>query len=180
MTALVLDTKYDSIEGINEIRDRLGNSGNIRNSITPVLRQASLIGAETARELAPEGATGRLKANIANEGITFRISRDVVTARFGVQPVRSPGRGSPLYPMFVHQGTGLFGRIGRMIVAKRARKMVFPGGGKPWPIAAGRTGTVATLSVRGQRPQPYMDRAYETARTYVEAHLDDMLRNMVD
>lgn len=178
--ALVISTQYDRIEGIDEIRDRLGDSGHIRNSVTPVLREASRIGAATARQVAPEGSTGRLKANIADEGITFRVTGGFVTARFGVQPVRSPGRGSPLYPMFVHQGTGLFGRVGRMITAKRAPRMVFPAGGKPWPIAAGRTGMVVRLAVRGQRPQPYMDRAYDTARAYVETHLDEVLRNLIE
>src|SRR3954468_10704701 len=121
--SLSIAVKYDRVEGINEIRDRLGDSGNVRGSVTPILREASRLGAETARASAPEGATGRLKANIANDAITFRVRDDYVTARFGVQPVRNPGRGRPTYPMFVHEGTGLYGRVGRLITAKRAPKM---------------------------------------------------------
>lgn len=180
LTSLVLAVQTDRIEGIDAIRDRLGDSGNIRGAVTPVLRQAARVGAEAARLHAPRGSTGRLAGAIADDAIVFRIRGDVATARFGVQPVRNPGRGSPLYPIFVHEGTGLYGRRHRLITPRRSPAMVFPRGGKPWPVVAGRSGVVIARAVRGQKPQPYMLTAYEEARVYVETHLDDIFRRLVD
>jgi hypothetical protein len=97
-----------------------------------------------------------------------------------VQPVTDPGRGRRLYPIYVHEGTGLFGRLHRRIVARRSSVMVFPGGGQPWPTHFGRTGTVVKTSVKGQRAQPYMAAAYEEAKVYVEAHLDELFNRLVD
>jgi hypothetical protein len=178
--ALQLAVQSDAIEGINEIRQRLGDSGNVRDSVTPVLRRAARLGAESARIHAPRGSTSRLAGAIDDDAIVFRIRGDVATARFGVQPVPNPGRGSPLYPIYVHEGTGLLGRLRRVIAAKRAPAMVFPGGGKSWPIVAGHTGLIRKHFVRGQRPQPYMTYAYEEARVYVEAHLDDVVNRLVN
>lgn len=174
-----IETRGD-IRGINEIRDRLGDSGTIRSEVTPVLRHGARLGAEAARIRAPKGATGRLQEAIDDDAIVFRVRRDVVEARFGLQPVLNPGRGDPLYPLAVHRGTGLFGRLHRYITPRRAPAMVFPGGGKPWPVHAGVTGLVRRFSVRGQKPQPYMTYGYEVARAYVESQLDDMVRRLVD
>lgn len=178
--ALQLAVQTGNIEGLDAIRDRLGNSGNIRDSVTPVLRRGARVGTEAARLHAPRGSTGRLAEQIADDGIVFRIRGDVATARFGVQPVPAPGRGDRLYPIYVHEGTGLYGRLHRLITPRRARAMAFPGGGKPWPTMVGRTGIVVKRTVRGQRPQPYMFMAFEEARAYVEANLDDIFRRLVD
>jgi hypothetical protein len=178
--SLHVAVQTDRIGGVDEIRDRLGDSGNVRSAVTPVLRRAARLGAETARMHAPKGTTGRLEGAISDDAIVFRIRGDYIAARFGVQPVSEPGRGSSLYPMYVHEGTGIYGRRHRLITPRRAPTMVFPGGGKAWPIAAGRTGFVERRAVRGQRPQPYMTRAYEEARAYVEAHLDDVFRGLVE
>lgn len=168
------------IGGIDEIRERLGDSGNVRSAVTPILQEGALVGARAAKRHAPRGATGRLSASIAEDAIVFRIRGDTVAARFGVQPVMDPGRGSRFYPIYVHEGTGLHGRLKRLITARRAPAMVFPGGGKPWPVQHGRTGVVVRSSVRGQRPQPYMTAGYEEAKIYVEQHLDDLFRRLVD
>jgi hypothetical protein len=58
--------------------------------------------------------------------------------------------------------------------------MVFPAGGKPWPVEIGRTGRVVKRTIRGQRPQQYMTRAYDEAKAYVEVHLDEIFRRLVD
>jgi len=168
------------VDTIGVLRERLGDSGNIRNSVTPVLRRAARLGAHEARVAAPRGATGRLADAIADDAFEFRVRGDVATARFGVQPVPNPGRGSRLYPLYVHEGTGIHGRLGRVITAKRKPNMIFPDGGKPWPVSFTRLGLVKTASVSGQRAQPYMTRAFEVAQAEVEAQLDDMIRNIVD
>jgi hypothetical protein len=179
--SLVLAVQTDrSITGIDEIRDKLGDSGNVRGAVTPVLRDAARVGTEAARLHAPRGSTGRLSGAIANDAIVFRIRGDTVAARFGVQPVRDPGRGSPLYPIYVHEGTGLYGRLKRVITPKRSPVMVFPGGGKPWPVLIGHTGVVKKVVVRGQRAQPYMTTAFEEASAYVDRHLDEVFRRLVE
>lgn len=178
--ALILAAQTGRVDGINAIRDKLGDSGNVRNSVTPVLRQGARVGTEAARLHAPRGSTGRLAGAIADDAIVFRIRGDIATARFGVQPVDNPGRGSRLYPIYVHEGTGLHGRLHRLITPKRSPVMVFPGGGKPWPVAIGRTGLMMRISVQGQRTQPYMTTAYEEARVYVEAHLDEVFERLVE
>jgi hypothetical protein len=179
--SLVLAVQTDrTIAGIDEIRARLGDSSNVRGSVTPILREGARVGTEFARLHAPRGSTGKLAGAIEDDAIVFRIRGDVVAARFGVQPVRDPGRGSRLYPIYVHEGTGLYGRLHRVITPKRSPVMVFPGGGKPWPTVIGRTGRVVKRSVRGQRAQPYMHSAYEEAKVYVEAHLDEIFRRLVE
>jgi hypothetical protein len=167
-------------DGIDVIRDRLGDSGTIRKNVTPVLQEAARIGATAARIHAPKGATGRLSDAIVDDAFTFRVREDYVNVRFGVTPVMPPGRGSSLYPIYVHEGTGLYGRLHRRITAKTGRRMFFPGGGKPWPTEFGRTGRVVKSSVRGQKAQPYMGLAYEEASVYVETHLDEMMSRLVD
>jgi hypothetical protein len=178
--ALQLAVQTGSVEGIDEIRNRLGDSGNIRRSVTPILREAARVGAVAARLHAPRGSTGRLAREIADDAIVFRIRGDVATARFGVQPVRDPGRGSPLYPIYVHEGTGLYGSLSRVITPRRAKAMIFPGGGKKWPVAFGHTGSVVKFVVRGQRAQPYMLAAFEEADAYVNSHLDELVNRIVD
>jgi hypothetical protein len=178
--SLVLAVQTERIDGINAIREKLGDSGNIRGSVTPILRRGARVGVESARVHAPKGSTRRLSDAIADDAITFRVRGDYAVARFGVQPVMNPGRGSRLYPIYVHEGTGLFGRLHRVITPKRSPVMVFPGGGKPWPVLIGRTGVVVKRSVRGQRAQPYMAHAYEEAAAYVGAHLDEMVERMLD
>lgn len=178
--SLYLAVKTGRIEGIDEIRNRLGDSGTIRGNVTPILKEGARVGAAAARTAAPRGVTKGLTEAIADDAFVFRVRKDVVNVRFGVQPVRDPGRGSPFYPVYVHEGTGLYGRLHRVITAKRAGQMVFPGGGKPWPTIFGRTGRVKRFSVRGQKPQPYMAVAYEEAKRFIETHLDDMARRLVE
>lgn len=168
--SLVIGVRTEHIEGLDVLRERLGDSGNIRRDVTPMLRRAARLGAETARAEAPKGATHELVDAIADDAIEFRVRGGVVAARFGVQPVVGRQGGSPLYPLYVHEGTGIYGRLHRVIKSRRAKFMVF------W----GRTGLVFARSVRGQRPQPYMTRAYEVAAAYVEAHLDEMVDRIVD
>lgn len=170
----------EKTEGIDVLRDHLGNTGQLRKNVTPILREGARVGSAAARGAAPKGATGRLGDQIADDAIVFRIRDDLATARFGVQPVPNPGRGSRLYPLFVHEGTGLYGRMHRLIASKRGNLMVFPGGGKPWPTMFGTTGKVVKLTVRGQHPQPYMRVGYEAASAYVESQLADLLNRLVD
>jgi hypothetical protein len=164
----------DSIDGLEEARARLGDSGQIQRRMADVLNQAARIGAQSARIYAPK-RTSDLAQHIREDDVQFTIGASI-EARFGVSRVYPRGvggrfkAGSQIYPLFVHEGTGLFGRLHRVITPKRAKVMVF----------MGRTGLVKARFVRGQKPQPYMREAYADARAYIEAHLDDMVRGLIE
>jgi hypothetical protein len=170
-----IEVGIDRIEGLEEVRARLGDSGQIRRRTGEVLNQAARIGVQSARIYAPKDK--RLLVNaITEDAVHFTAGQEFIEASFGVQPVSRATRGeggrftgskpgARNYPLWVHEGTGLYGRLHRLIRPRRAKAMVF----------VGRTGLVITKSVRGQKPQPYMTEAYADARAYIDAHLDDML-----
>jgi hypothetical protein len=93
--ALQLAVQTGSVEGIDEIRSksrRLGQPAAQRHA-DPARGRACRCRCRSAARSA--WLTGRLARGIADDAIVFRIRGDVATARFGVQPVRDPGRGSP-------------------------------------------------------------------------------------
>jgi DNA-binding winged helix-turn-helix (wHTH) protein len=65
--SLVLAVQTERIDGIDAIREKLGDSGNIRGSVTPILRRGARVGAESARVHAPRGSTKRLSEAIADD-----------------------------------------------------------------------------------------------------------------
>jgi hypothetical protein len=169
----------DRIDGLEEVRARLGDSGQVRRRMADVLNEATRIGVESARVHAPKDQ--RLLVNaISKDSIQFTAGQEFIEASFGVSPVSRATRGaggrftgssegSRIYPLYVHEGTGLYGRLHRLIRPKRARAMVF----------VGRTGLVVRRTIKGQRPQPYMEHGYQDARAYIDAHLDDMVDRLV-
>jgi hypothetical protein len=170
-----IEVGIDRIEGLEEVRARFGDSGQIGQRMSEVLNQAARIGVHSARIYAPKDKELLVNA-ITEDSIRFTAGQEFIEASFGVQRVNRSTRGaggrftgskpgSRIYPLWVHEGTGLYGRLHRLIRPKRKKAMVF----------VGRTGLVITKSVKGQRPQPYMTEAYMDARAYIDAHLDDML-----
>lgn len=161
--------------GLEQVRDRFGNTSQIRRDTARVLNEAARIGAQSARIYAPK-RSGALASHIKDDSVRFTIADERIEARFGVERVFTRGAGgrftsgSQIYPLFVHEGTGLFGHLNRLITPRRGEYMVF----------LGRTGLIRTQSTRGQRPQPYMTEAFEDARAYIEAHLDDMVERLID
>jgi hypothetical protein len=177
---LSIQVGIDSIDGLDEFRERLGDSSQIRRRMHEVLEEASRIGAQSARIYAPKDKALLVNA-IKDDSVQFTMSDGTVEARFGVSPVDRSTRGeggrftgskagSRRYPIYVHEGTGLYGHLKRVITPKRASPMVF----------LGRTGWVRTKSVRGQRPQPFMRHGYEDARAYIAAHLDDFANRLFE
>lgn len=176
---MTIEVGVDRIEGLDEVRERLGNSGRVRRDVADVLNRAARIGVASARVHAPKDKR-LLVAAISEDSIQFTVRRDHVEASFGVGPVSRATRGAGgrftgsasgarNYPLWVHEGTGLYGHFHRLITPRRAKAMAF----------VGRTGFVVTKTVRGQRPQPYMQRGYDDARAYVDTHLDDMISGLV-
>jgi hypothetical protein len=134
---------------------------------------------QSARIYAPKDKFLLVNA-ITRDAIHITAGQEFIEASFGVQPVSRATRGaggrftgskpgSRKYPLWVHEGTGLYGRLQRLIRPRRANAMVF----------IGRTGLVITKTTRGQRPQPYVREGFEDAKAYVEAHLDDMVRGFI-
>jgi hypothetical protein len=161
---MTIEVGVDRIEGLDEVRARLGNSGQIKRDMGDVLNQAARIGVQSARIYAPKDK-GLLVRAITEDAVRLTAGQEFIEASFGVQDVSRATRGaggrftgskpgSRRYPLWVHEGTGLYGRLQRLITPRRASHMVF----------VGRTGLVFTKTTRGQRPQPY-----------IAAHLDDML-----
>lgn len=62
------------------------------------------------------------------------------------------------YAMYVHEGTGIYGPVGHPIVPRRARFLVFEWHGQTWFLR----------SVRGQKPNPFADRAMDTTAGRVQ------------
>lgn len=150
-----------------ELRARLG-SGGAHRALADLLDEAARVGQQSAEIYAPERAR-RLKRKLESVPANRDLGGDL-EARVGVGRVHEfPGRlglpvseGAEMYPLYVHEGTGLFGAFHRMIRPRRAKRMRFPG----------RTGIVYAKAVQGQQPQPYMKDAFEDVTSYVRARLD--------
>lgn len=71
---------------------------------------------------------------------------------------------------WVHQGTGLYGPYHSPIVPVRAPRLVFYWHGRKW----------RKRSVRGQKPQPFLDQAYEYVRNVYEPAKLSVLRAEID
>lgn len=176
-----MSVQIDSeVIGLEHVRERLGNSGQVNRQIGRVLNEAARIGVAVARAEAPKDSH-RLVDAIREDNIQFTTAQGFIEASFGVGRVSRATRdergrftgstgGALRYPLWVHEGTGLYGHFHRAITPKRAKAMRF----------VGRTGIVVTKSVRGQRPQPFMRQGYEAARAYIDSHLDDLVNNLFE
>ncbi len=102
-----------------------------------------------ARDEAPV-VTGNLRHSITSRvsGIGFRTHGEV--------------RATAPYAQYVHQGTGLFGPHHRKIVPREKKALRFVAGGQ----------ILFRRSVRGQRPNPFMDRALETVSPDIPSIVD--------
>lgn len=86
------------------------------------------------------------------------------------------------YGLFVEEGTGIFRPGGHPITPKSGRWLVFRDPGTVNTFFSNqrlfhprRKGLVFARSVRGQRPQPFMEEAYhEIVRTYAPARLEKL------
>lgn len=117
---------------------------------------------ELARENAPEGPTGRLKAHpVERRDLKRRVRGPgglVVKSELSVPD-------KPEHAKWVHDGTGVFGPRGAVIVPRTAPFMVFEYQGR-----IHRRKTVA-----GQSPQPYLREAMEEAeRTIIPLKLAEL------
>lgn len=73
------------------------------------------------------------------------------------------------YPYYVHEGTGLYGKLSRLIRPRRAKAM-------RW---VGRTGLMFAKTTKGQRPQPYVGEAFQDLQSYIPQRLDMMVRRIL-
>ena len=107
---------------------------------------------EFAKKEAPE-RTGTLKKSIEIDDRDLK-NGIVKVGHFSTPEITvDTTEGKGIYPLFVHLGTGLFGPRKRKITPKRAKVLRFRVGDK----------TVFAKSVRGQEPNPYLERGLNKA-----------------
>lgn len=162
-------------DDVGELRRRLGDPRAIERALVDMLDTIAETAEHEAEMAAPKG-TRRLEHAIGRTRASRQPS-GAVMAVVGVGEVHGPDLGAlgPLrdkqsaYPFFVHQGTGLFGSKHQVIRPRFARAMRFHG----------RLGLIVTGSVRGQRPQPYVGRAYEESQAVVPGAVDVAVNRML-
>jgi hypothetical protein len=158
-----------------ELRARIG-SGGVQRALGDLLDESARIGRQSAEIYAPERSR-RLKRKLVSTPAN-REPTGALEARVGVGEVHDfPGRGAAgppsegaeLYPLYVHEGTGLFGAYHRLIRPRRAKLMMFPG----------RTGLIRAKTTQGQRPQPYLAEAFEDVTAYIRGRIDSTIDEII-
>lgn len=146
---------------------------------------------ERAKFFAPVGKTGELKAHpTKRDKLTGVVEgrAPLFGGGFAIQgPLgfvkgvgETPGRtvshivisipDHPKHAIWVHEGTGIFGPHHSPIVPRSSPFLVFKG----------NHGWIRTRSVRGQSPQPYLEKAYlEVDASYVPSRVE-RLRAEID
>lgn len=101
--------------------------------------------------------TGALRASIAYE-VTVR--GDTITVRIG---------SGEKHALFVHEGTGIYGPKGTPIRPKRAKVLRFLSSRSASSgfIGPGGQGFVFVKEVKGMRPRPYLTKALERAKAFL-------------
>lgn len=164
----VVELRFErGVRDLEEAQRRLGDSGLVRRHMVDLLNEGARVGERSAKIYVPkrtrrtETAIGRVLAHSTASGD--------VEARTGVSEVRGVPGASRRSPIFVHEGTGLFGIFGRPIRSPRGKKMKF----------MGRTGLIYVLSTRGQEAQPFIAEAYADVVAFVEQRIDHMVDSIL-
>jgi hypothetical protein len=76
----------------------------------------------------------------------------------------------PRYAKWVHDGTGIYGPRKQRITPVKAKFMTFDAYGQSWRLS----------SVKGQRPNPFLLRAYEDVNIYYVPARIQYLRRQID
>lgn len=155
-----------------EAYGRLGSTGHIRRELGDVLDESARLGAQSAELYAPKGKSHGLERAISSEHAKMQGdgSLQAVAGVTKVDPSGLPDAASEDYPFMVHEGTGLFGALKRMITPRTAPAMVFPG----------RTGLVVARRLKGQEPQPFVAEAFVDVNVYLPQRLDKMVNDILD
>lgn len=174
MTIVELEVRSE-VGSLDEAWRRLGNTGIVRRELGDLLDEGARIGAASIELYAPERSRG-LKRAIGSQAAS-RQADGGLEARAGVGEVLSlPGQrlgptreNYAAYPYYVHEGTGVYGIFHRAIKPVRAHFMRF----------IGRTGLIYARTVRGQKPQPYVEEAYADVVVFIEQRIDRMVHRIL-
>lgn len=160
---------------LEQVRGRLGNTGMIRSAMADVLDEGARLGEQSAKMYAPRGDRGGITRAISSQP-AHRGATSALEAVVGVSRASSDGMSlgaegdKTAYPWYVHEGTGLFGKVGQLIRPRRAKAMRF----------FGRTGLVFAKTVRGQKPQPYVGEAFIDVNEYIKQRIGSMVRRIIE
>jgi hypothetical protein len=165
--------EFALVGGVAEARQRLGNTGNIRRELADVVNESARLGSMLAKEEAPFRTRALQGAIVFDE--SDRTPTGAIEAVVGVhRTLRAglrlgPDGNEDAYPYYVHEGTGLYGEYNRMIKPTRAKAMTW----------FDKFGYMRRTRTRGQRPNPYMERAFEElAHSYIPQRIDLMVRRI--
>lgn len=75
-------------------------------------------------------------------------------SKFAINGLEAEVRPTAKHAIWVHEGTGIYGKYKRPIQPKRARVLAWQGSG----------GMIFARSVKGIKPNPFMDRAYKKVK----------------
>lgn len=165
--------EFTHVGDLEQARRRLGDTGHLRRELADVLDESARLGQVLAREEAP--TRSRALQGAIEYDDTDRTAAGALEATVGVhRTLRAgltlgPEGNEELYPLFVHEGTGLFGASHRLIRPVRAPVM-------RW---FDRFGSMSRKTTRGQRANPYIERAFEQlVHEYIPQRLDLMVQRI--
>jgi len=133
----------------------------------PVSRDDTRLGITTdvpafGNQQSVRGARGRFVAAVP---IGTPVGETIIRTTLGIPE-------EPMHAIWVHDGTGIYGPKKQMITAHRPGGfMVFPK--SRWPTAVFKRSIYRFQAVKGQKPQPYLDRAFLVVdKSYVPVRIE--------
>ncbi len=138
----------------------------IHNSAKEFVEDAADVAYRSFQRHAPVGLTGRTHEAIFKTRATISETGGY-EASAGVSEVE--GASDPRYPLYVHEGTGIFGPSKAPIFATHGNVMVFEKEGE---------GAVFTRWVQGQEAQPYLQDVADDVQRWIRVHKHDIVRTI--
>ena len=148
----MFETLVTKIKGIDEVRE--GFKRHPRFSVQVMdqtVKKTALMLVESIKRNTPV-KTSALKTSIRAD---FSPLRAIIAPH---QP----------YALYVHEGTGIYGKSGQRIRPKTKKALYWKGALHP------------VKSVRGQKPQPFMERGYQEARDNIQREFDIAVSKIIN
>lgn len=154
------------VEGFGRADNMLDNvHGDARRELWNILKSSASFSEVQMKFYAP----GSVRSLTGHDDPVWR---DAVTleAEAGVRPGMTIGGRDPMYPLYVHEGTGLYRRSDAGLFGPRdVIRPNRPGGVLRFEKRG--EGPKYRKWVRGQKPQPFVYYAYQMTKLYVRARI---------